>query len=73
MLVNVCYRVPVVAVVDTETGKIERVIVDDVSISKPEYCETSDDCRALPDKNRHAQRAVKIAESQEWPAWSIGF
>lgn len=72
-LVNVCYRVPVVAQVDTETGEIDRVVVDDESVSDVEYCETTDECMPLDENHPDAVKAREIAESVMWPRWSFGF
>jgi hypothetical protein len=73
MLVNVCYRVPVVVVVNTTTGHIERVTVDDESISGIEYCERASDCHPLGADTDTARTARRIAESDVWPAWEFGF
>lgn len=73
MRVNVCYRVPVVCVVDTETQKIERVVVDDESISEIEYCETADKCDRMDLGSKEAKLACGIAETEEWPRWEFGF
>lgn len=73
MLVNVCYRAPVVCVVDTDTKRILRVTVDDESISGPEYCETAEGCATLASGSKVARAAVKIAEGEAWPGWEFGF
>ena len=73
MRVNVCYRVPVVVVVDTDTGEIEQVVADIECISSPEYCETSEGCKELKDDDPVAVQAYTIAEQKEWPAWEFGF
>lgn len=73
MRVQVEYSVSVFAEVDLETGSLERVVVDDESISGPDrrsVCDAAAGQRVDPER---AARAVKIAERGEWPAWVVGF
>lgn len=70
MKVHVNYMVPAYAVVDTDTGEVERVAVEDEA-AKPTGEVTTpegDDVRDL----LAYDTALRIAKSAEWPEWTIG-
>ena len=56
------YTVPVVAMVDVETGEVTRVIVVDEEI-RPDS-DLSDPAIA---------EASRIADEADWPSWEFGF
>lgn len=57
---DVVYAVPVIVEVDTDSGEVVRVNVDDGS------------AKLDPGENPESE-AVKIAETTGWPAWEFGF
>lgn len=65
--VDVLYTCPVVVEVDTDTGEIVRVNVDDENVRlDPAQIEAA--------KDNEAERvATEIAEEATWPAWEFGF
>jgi hypothetical protein len=64
------YSVPVLALVDCETRTVERVVIDDESTSAPQSLYDGDHQRL---DFSPGDLAIRIAESVEWPAWSVGF
>ncbi len=73
MKVDVQYDVPVSAVVDTESGQVESVIVWDEAVEPRdgEYAVVDVESQ-IPVEASQAERAQVIAESATWPAWEIG-
>lgn len=71
MRVYVDYTVPVHALVDTDTGYVERVSVCDEAIEATgamflRYSEEGPLTDEIKDKAR------RIADHEEWPAWDFG-
>lgn len=60
--VRLKYSVPVVALVDTESGEVLRVVVLDDEI-QPDM-DLSD---------LEAAAAVRLADEADWPSWEFGF
>jgi len=79
MIVNIAYHVPVYVLVDTDEGRIDRVIVDDESIQIDEPLDAREHplLNAIPAEV--AELARKIAEGDdeelggEWPIWEMGW
>lgn len=73
MKAQVAYTVPVEVVVDFESGTVERVVVIDEAIA----LDWETGVRTLTWLEgvgpRRAQRARRIAERAEWPAWEHGW
>lgn len=75
-LVEVYYRVTLVAEVDTERGEVRRVTLN-TAIGEHEAVEIQGDVLGVPlaeimsDREVRAalDSGIKIAESAEWPAW----
>lgn len=59
--IDVYYTVPVCVTVDTDSGEVTRVVVDDEAVV------------LLPDQQNCGPRAIEIAEAVSWPAWEFGF
>lgn len=73
MRVQLDTTVPLVVVVDTDTGEVVKVVVVDEEI-KPGYTlAVDDDGETLPADAPAVMRAVEIAEAAEWPSWQHGF
>jgi hypothetical protein len=72
-LVQVEYRVPVIAVVDTQTRTIRRVVADGESISRDEDATLVLDDGVTPAEDEDAATALQVVETEEWPAWTHGF
>lgn len=73
MKVHVEYDVPVSATLDTDTGKVERVVVwcDGIEQRDGEYAiVTIEEERPVARKER--ERAQEIVDSAIWPAWEFG-
>lgn len=73
MRVEVKYDVPVSAVVNTDSGAVEDVIVWDEGIERRdgEFAVVDADSQ-MPVATEQRDRAMEIAESAAWPAWEIG-
>lgn len=73
MKVEVQYDVPVSAVVNTETGEVEDVIVwrDAVEPRDGEYAVVDAEFET-PVGTEQRTRALEIAESDTWPDWVMG-
>lgn len=69
MRVQVIYNVPVIAVVDTEDGTVDRVWVSNEEISLNEKDSPVEDGSLNSIDPDTAQKAIDIAENNEWPAW----
>lgn len=71
MIVYVSYVVPVIAIVDTRSGEVDRVVVDDECVRFDDEFLHEDQ---TPVKSARAKRrAFEIAETQIWPVWETGF
>lgn len=66
MRVVVVYQVPVLVEVDTTSGLVESVIVDDEAVSGPL------DVMLGVGGDDERRRAFEIAEEADWPAWQLG-
>lgn len=73
MKVQVQYDVPVSAVVDTESGEVEDVIVwcEAVEGRDGDFAVVGAETQ-MPVTVKQRERALEIAESAMWPAWEIG-
>lgn len=73
MRAHVEYDVPVSALVNTDTGEVESVIVwcEGIEQRDDEYGIVSVDSE-LPIANAHRGRAQEIVDSVVWPAWELG-
>jgi hypothetical protein len=71
--VQVTYNVPVIVVVDTDAGTVDRVVVsnEEIALDEVEPVRKHDDQSEVSDSE--AQQAVDIAETDSWPAWDQGF
>jgi hypothetical protein len=74
MKIQVQYDVPVSAVVDTESGKVESVIVWDEAVERRdgEFAVVSAETQ-MPVPTKARERALEIAESAGWPVWDCGY
>jgi len=69
MVIYVHYKVPLLAEVETETGEVLSVHLNDEAIEGP--LEVTADGGDLSGAIR--QRALRIAESSIWPGWEAGW
>jgi hypothetical protein len=74
---QVAYSVPVEVIVDTDTGKVSRVVtVDeqvDIDLDAADQPLVHDrDYNVITDADL-IDKAVEIAKSEDWPAWDHGF
>jgi hypothetical protein len=82
-IVQIAYRAPVIAVVDTASGTVSRVVVIDeaASLDPDEHAiqpwDNAREVNALDDDRKAAiiKRAEEIAEDSDasWPAWQVGW
>ena len=70
--IHIDYAVPVTVVVDTDTGIIERVVVDDEMVELVVPHTGSDETGAEVPEDLLRQ-AADIAEESHWPAWEVGW
>ena len=73
MRVHVEYDVPVSALVDTDTGAVESVVVwcEGIEQRDGEYgVVTADSEIPVPEPDR--EQAQEIVDSVVWPAWDLG-
>jgi hypothetical protein len=70
---HVEYDVPVTALVDTDTGQVESVVVwcEGIEQRDSEYSIVSAD-NEMPVGDPHRERAQEIVDSVVWPAWDLG-
>lgn len=73
------YTVPVVALVDTDTGAVERVVIFDEDVRLARRSTRGGDRLVVKDPETRKNVAVEdekavaaIAERAEWPAWEFG-
>jgi hypothetical protein len=72
--ISIGYTVPVQVVVDTDTGKVHRVVVIDEEIAFDPNGFTEDrDIYLKPVPQELIDKAHEIAEQNEWPAWDVGW
>lgn len=81
-LVQVAYNIPVEVIVNTETGRVERVVEidEEVKLSEPVEVHLAKDFTLVEDPELIAL-ALEIAAGEEphasategWPAWDRGF
>ena len=73
MKVHVEYDVPVSALVDVNTGQVERVVVwcEGIEQRDGEYGVVDADTEMPVDDNLR-ERAQEVVDSVTWPAWDIG-
>jgi hypothetical protein len=73
MKVEVLYDVPVSAVVDSESGEVERVVVWDEGVERRDGEFAVVDAETeTPVADEPRERAFEIAESATWPVWVLG-
>jgi hypothetical protein len=76
MRVHVMYLVPVVVTVDTSRKRVRRVRVLDEDVRRSDqetgYLDDEVGSAMLPLSHPLFRRAVKIAETEEWPGWEFG-
>ncbi len=76
MRVNVMYLVPVMVTVDTRRKRVRRVRVLDEDVRRSDqetgYLDDEAGSTMLPVSHPLFRRAVKIAETEEWPGWEFG-
>jgi hypothetical protein len=66
-------RVPVVVVVNLETGDVEQVVVEDDSLEWTDPAEGWDvDTTGNPTPDQFA-RAIAVAADADWPGWEFGW
>lgn len=71
MIVYISYTAPVIAIVNTRTREVERVVVDDECVKFDDMFLSE---QQEPIKSARAKRvAYEIAETEIWPAWTVGF
>jgi hypothetical protein len=81
MELQVWYSVPVAAHVNTETGKVERVVVidEEITLGNPDttpgkgWDVTLIDYSGPAPTGVDAALAVRIAEHEAWPVWENGY
>ena len=81
MRVAVKHQVPVWVEVDLKAKTIDKVVVDDESLSKPiEYRVILDDLGGVYDTTRYpgkkmakATRKILDDPEKEWPSWNLGW
>jgi len=71
--VQVEYDVPVSAIVDTETAKVERVVVwcEGIEQRDGEYAIVTAE-EEKPVRVKERESAQEIVDSVMWPAWDFG-
>ncbi len=72
--ISIGYTVPVQVVVDTDTGKVHRVVVipEDMTFDEAGFTEDRDN-HLNPVPQQLIDKAHEIAEENEWPGWEFGW
>lgn len=71
-IIHIDYAVPVTVVIDTDTGTVERVVVEDEMVGLVVPHTGADDTGAEVPEDLLRQ-AADIAEANHWPAWEVGW
>lgn len=74
---SISYTVPVQVIVNLETGRVTRVVVLDELVepdesSKGGFYEVVDDQNRVP-RQAEIDKAYRLAEDADWPAWDFGW
>jgi hypothetical protein len=72
MLVEVVYQAPVYVTVDTATGKVVSVVVDDEACLPDTAASTTETKTGMRVTESVAAKARAIASRKQWPAWRTG-